>query len=176
MMTIFERSQFTHRMLSFLSVFSKIYAIAMILLSVAAGSYFLGENRKMEVITVGAVLLIHAVCQLIYSFHSSLLLDMKEFEEHTTIDNDMLFGAEEGEVKSIAGWAVAMAAVASFIELGLAFMGVRFMSFIVGADYGDTGNILAALILAIGLVGGLASAFYNVRTWNMKRVNTRKGV
>jgi len=175
-MAIFDQNQSRLKMLNFLSVVSKIYSIAMVLLAIGASSFFIGENRKMEVITVGALILIHAVFQLIYSFHSGLLLDMKEFEENSTLDNNLLYETDETSIRSVAGWAVAMAAVASFVELGLAYMGVRYLGFIVGADFSDTGQALAALILIVGLLGGLASAYYNVRTWNMKRVNTRKGV
>jgi len=164
------------RMLQFLSVSSKVYAIAMILLAVGAANYFYSQGSKFEVISVALLMLVHAVCQLVYSFYTSILLDMKEFEEHSTLDNDMLFEVGESEVVSVAGWAVAMAVVASFVELGLALMGMRYLGFIFQIDFSETGEVLAGLILAIGLIGGLSSAYYNVRTWNLKRVNTRKGV
>jgi cell division protein FtsL len=149
---------------------SKFYGICMVVASLVWAILLLHHKDFAGLLTLAAPLLLHACAQLLYSFHSQRLLFLPRYEDLGTLDNHLFFDAPNNLIVENATWAIVLAAVASFFELCILFVSVRFLPAIGGAFSGEASYVLYAFICLVSLSMGVVTALYNLRTWNRKAV------
>lgn len=126
-----------------------------------------------NVLTYRLILIFHGIAQAIYARRTMGRLDLPYFETLDTLDNELIFQAENRRVYRNPLWMIALAVFATVIELVLAYLSVMWVRNL--SAYFEFAPHLAVLCL-ICLAGTLPSMLYNLRTWNMQRVMVNEDI
>lgn len=149
---------------------SKIYAVCMIVAALVWALLLLSSKSYAGLVVYVLPLLLHAGAQMAYSFHSQRTLFLRYYEDFGTLDEQLFFEADGKRVMKNANWAIALAAFASFFELCIAFMAVRFLPFLSQINTSEPLYLLFAFVSCVSLSMGIVTALYNLRSWNRKGV------
>jgi hypothetical protein len=149
---------------------SKVYGVFMVVAALVWAILLIHEGDFTGLLTLVFPLLLHACAQLVYSFHSQRMLFLKRYEEIGTLDEHLFFDANNKTIEGNATWAIVLAAIASFFEICILLMSVRFLPLLVRLDVSNAIYVLYAFICVVSLSLGVITAIYNIRTWNRKGV------
>lgn len=127
------------------------------------------DLRTPETLFYRSFLLLHGIGQWYFSWRT---LRMQDFPRHFlngTLDGDLMAWNSGKRVYAHPGWLIGAMAIASFIELviaGLGLTSLQMLPHMVSA--GSAEDFTVALIHVSGVAGALPSVAFNLRAWRYR--------
>jgi hypothetical protein len=170
--TEYEFNHFRGMNLRVLSLIALIYGSIMTLCGVVLiVSHALSGGHDMDVLFYSGVLLAGGLAQVWYAQTTRARLHLPVYETIGTLDNDLLFSAENKLVYQNSMFMVVLAVVATLLELVLAWLAVNMIQQLpVLLSSEELTKMVAGVLFLCSIPGAVPSIIYNVRTWNMQRV------
>jgi hypothetical protein len=170
--TVFEFTHFRGMNLRVLSLIALIYGAIMVLCGVIFIARHAVEGAEdSDGLFYSGVLLAGGLAQVWYAQTTRVRLHLPVYETIGTLDNDLLFSAENKLVYKNSMFMVVLAVVATLLELVLAWLAVNMIQQLPMLLFNEEPmRIVSGVLFLCSIPGAVPSIVYNVRTWNMQRV------
>jgi hypothetical protein len=170
--TEFEITHFRGMNLRVLSLIALIYGAIIFL----CGAFFIALHaaqgfEHMDGLFYSEVVLAGGLAQIVYAQTTRTRLHYPMYETLGTLDNDLLFSAENKVIYKNSWFMIVLAVVATLLELILGWVSVnmiRTLPMLLSNE--EPMRVVIGLLYLCSLPGALPSVIYNLRTWNMHRV------
>lgn len=172
MLTEFEITHFRGMNLRVLSFIALLYGAIIFL----CGAFFIACHAAdgfddMNGLFYSGVVLAGGLAQILYAQTTRTRLHYPMYETLGTIDNDLLFSAENKVIYKNSLFMIVLAVVATMLELILGWVSVNMIQTLPAFLTNEEPMwVVIGLLYLCSLPGALPSVIYNLRTWNMQRV------
>lgn len=168
----FEFTHFRGMNLRVLSLIAWIYGAVIFL----CGAFLIAHHaadgfEDMDGSFYSGVVLAVGLAQVVYAQTTRTRLHYPVYETLGTLDNDLLFSAENKVIYKNSLFMIILAVMATLPELILGWMSVNMIQALpVLLANEKPAQVVIGILYLCSLPGSLPSVIYNLRTWNMQRV------